>query len=80
MTAETPELFVLYGEWRRLEKVAIANGDDDAPWQAAFEAEGRFYDMPAKKQEAFRRHVCLMGKVSGLVGKLTNRMSEGGAG
>ncbi len=48
MTAETPELFVLYGEWRRLERVAIASGDDDAPWQAAFEAEGRFYDMPAR--------------------------------
>ena len=48
MTAETPELFKLYGEWRRLEKVAIASGDDDATWQTAFEAADRFYDMPAR--------------------------------
>ena len=48
MTAETPELFALYGEWRRLEQIAIANGDDDAPWRTAFEAETRFYDMPAR--------------------------------
>ena len=42
-----PELLTLYEEWRRLEQVAIFNGDEDAPWQAAFAAEDHFLQTPA---------------------------------
>ena len=53
MTAEheardMPKLFALYGEWRRLERVAISGGDEADDWRTAFEAEDRFYDMPAR--------------------------------
>ncbi len=44
--AAADELMALYGEWKRLEQIAIFNGDEDAPWQAAFDAEDRFYEMP----------------------------------
>lgn len=43
-----PELSALYGEWKRLEQIAIFNGDDDAPWQAAWNAEDRFWEVPSR--------------------------------
>ena len=44
---EDPELFALYEEWKRLEKVA-SQGDDDAEWQATWEMERRFFETPVR--------------------------------
>ena len=44
---EDAELFALYEEWRRLEKVAN-EGDDDAEWQAVFDVERRFFETPVR--------------------------------
>ena len=44
---EDPELYALYEEWKRLEKVA-SQGDDDAEWQATFDAERRFFETPVR--------------------------------
>ena len=47
------ELLALYEEWRRLEQIAVSKGiavtkgDEDAPWQAASDAEDRYYKAPA---------------------------------
>ena len=44
---EDPELFALYEEWKRLEKVA-SQGDDDGEWQATWEMERRFFETPVR--------------------------------
>ena len=65
MTAEPPELFALYGEWKRLEQVAITSSDekdDWQAWQAAWDAEDRFYEMPARSPAdvLFKLRVCCL--------------------
>ena len=43
-----PELSEVYGEWKRLEQIATFNGDDDAHWQAAWDVEDRFWEVPSR--------------------------------
>ena len=44
---EDTELIALYEEWKRLEEIA-SQGDDDAEWQATWDVERRFFEMPVR--------------------------------